>query len=150
MGFPGYCWFELWTGSVSHIMLTGNCISVEAVILYQECTLADTSFKHDWICFIKNTDICKSCFMHTHALLSAFTTFKTRLGSSLKLPEQPATQESNKLAAPGFFRHSFCAVQPLIWTAIGMTPLNTSAFTMFCCRTCWTEAVRVSRKPLLH
>lgn len=131
-------------------MLTGNCISVEALVLYQKCTLADSSFKHDWICFIKNTGICKPCFMHTHALLSTFTRFKSRLGISLRLPEQLATQESNKLAALGFFRHSFCAVWPLIWTPIGMAPLNTSAFTMFCCRTLWTEADRVSGEPLLH
>ena len=98
---------------------------MEELILYQERTLADSSFKPDWICFIKNTDICKSCFMHTHTLLSTSTRFKTRLGISLKLPEQLVTQESNKLAVLGFFRYSFGAVQPLIWTPISVAPLNT-------------------------
>ena len=88
--------------------------------------------------------------MHTHTLLSTFTAFKARLGISLKLPEQLPTQESNRLAALGFFRYSLCAAQPLIWTPISMAPLNTSTFTMFCCRIRWMEADRVSGEPLLH
>lgn len=149
-GFLGYCCFEPQV-SVNPIILTGNCTSAEALSLYQERTLADSSFKHDWICFIKNTDICKSCFMHTHTLLSTFTRFKTRLGISLKLPEQLATK---KKAASwllwAFSDTVFVQFSPLFGPPISVAPLNTTAFTMFCCRTRWTEADRISGEPLLH
>lgn len=123
-------------------MLNGNCTSAEALSLYQECTLADSSFRHDWICFIKNTDICKSCFMHTHALLSTITRLKTRLGISLKLPEQLATKKATSWLLWAFSDTVFVQFSPLFGPPISVAPLNTTAFTMFCCRTPWTKADR--------
>lgn len=80
--------------------------------------------RHDGICFIKNTNICKSCFTHTHThtLLSTSTRFKIRLGISLNLPEQLATQGSTKLAALGFFRYSPCSSAPYLDTHQRVTP----------------------------
>jgi len=82
--------------------------------------------------------------MNTHALLSIFTRFKTRLGICLTEPAA-GNRASNKLGALGFFRYSFYTVWTLIWTASAWYPSTHHVLLQDS-----LDGGRVSREPLLH